>query len=147
MNSTLPIRVLLVEDSERIRRSLIEQVTVPGRVEVVYWADNEREALSLLGQHSVDVAIIDLRLREGSGFGVLSLMRTLSRCANVKRIVLTNYSTPDVRERCLNLGADCVFDKSREFTKVNRLLEAIALDMEPPATSSASLMRAHSFSS
>ena len=30
-------------------------------------------------------------------------------------VVLTNYATPDIRARCLELGADAVFDKSNEL--------------------------------
>jgi hypothetical protein len=30
-------------------------------------------------------------------------------------VVLTNYATPQLRERCINLGANRVFDKSDEF--------------------------------
>jgi len=29
--------------------------------------------------------------------------------------VLTNYATPDMRKKCLELGADKVFDKSDEI--------------------------------
>jgi DNA-binding NarL/FixJ family response regulator len=30
-------------------------------------------------------------------------------------VVLSNYATPDMRRRCLELGADRVFDKSNEI--------------------------------
>jgi DNA-binding NarL/FixJ family response regulator len=32
-----------------------------------------------------------------------------------KHVVLSNYATPDMRKRCLELGADQVFDKSNEI--------------------------------
>ena len=32
-----------------------------------------------------------------------------------KLVVLTNYATPDMRRRCLEIGADRVFDKSHEI--------------------------------
>jgi DNA-binding NarL/FixJ family response regulator len=32
-----------------------------------------------------------------------------------KVLVLTNYATADIRQRCLRLGADAVFDKSTEI--------------------------------
>ena len=32
-----------------------------------------------------------------------------------KRVVLSNFATPDIRRRCLGLGADGVFDKSGEI--------------------------------
>ncbi|MGZ8260491.1 MAG: hypothetical protein ACXWUL_08070, partial [Caldimonas sp.] len=32
-----------------------------------------------------------------------------------KLVVLSNYATPDMRRKCLELGADRVFDKSNEI--------------------------------
>jgi two-component system OmpR family response regulator len=43
-----------------------------------------------------------------------------NRALRQKVIVLTNYATPPIRQRCLALGADAVFDKAteiEEFTK------------------------------
>ena len=33
----------------------------------------------------------------------------------MKVVVLSNYATPDMRRKCLELGADRVFDKSNEI--------------------------------
>jgi hypothetical protein len=30
-------------------------------------------------------------------------------------VVLSNYATPDIRQRCAQFGADAVFDKSNEI--------------------------------
>jgi hypothetical protein len=30
-------------------------------------------------------------------------------------VVLSNYATPDIRNRCAQLGVDAVFDKSNEI--------------------------------
>jgi len=32
-----------------------------------------------------------------------------------RMVVLSNYATPDMRRKCLELGADRVFDKSNEI--------------------------------
>ena len=32
-----------------------------------------------------------------------------------RSVVLSNYATPDMRRKCLELGADRVFDKSNEI--------------------------------
>jgi DNA-binding NarL/FixJ family response regulator len=39
------------------------------------------------------------------------------RAANhrIKLVVLSNFATPDMRRKCLELGADQVFDKSNEI--------------------------------
>lgn len=132
MSRSLPLRVLIIEDSPRIRQSLIDQVKVAGRVDVVHWTDSEGEALDVLNDLSVDAVIVDLRLKTGSGFGVLSGMR-LPRFEQVKKIVLTNYSSAEMRDRCLALGADYFFDKSREFSCVNAVLAEMASEANAPA--------------
>ena len=49
----------------------------------------------------------------GSGLGVLRAAQTLPHSG--KLVVLSNYATPDMRRKCLQLGADKVFDKSNEI--------------------------------
>ena len=53
----------------------------------------------------------------------------------VKRVVLSNYATRDMRERCKALGADRVFDKSHELEELiaycARLAEGGSVDAAP----------------
>jgi DNA-binding NarL/FixJ family response regulator len=57
--------------------------------------------------------IIDIFLKTGSGLGVLRAASALTPPMSL--IVLSNYATPDMRRKCLELGADRVFDKSNEI--------------------------------
>ena len=57
--------------------------------------------------------IIDIFLKSGSGLGVLRAASALP--PSVKRVVLSNYATVDMRRKCLALGADRVFDKSHDI--------------------------------
>jgi len=59
------------------------------------------------------LAVIDLFLGGGTGLSVLRAYR--DRLPHQRMVVLTNYATPEVRRRCLELGADGVFDKSTEL--------------------------------
>ena len=43
-----------------------------------------------------------------------------------RRVVLTNYATPDIRETCRALGADRVFDKSSELEELIAYCERVA---------------------
>ena len=54
-----------------------------------------------------------LRIVPRSGLGVLRAASALAQRRNV--VVLSNYATPDMRRKCLELGADRVFDKSNEI--------------------------------
>jgi DNA-binding NarL/FixJ family response regulator len=110
-----PLKTFIVEDSPVIRDNLIATLEELVPVAVVGTAEDEATAVEWLGQaeHHVDLIIIDIFLKRGSGLGVL---RDASGSVNgAKLVVLTNYATPDMRRKCLELGADQVFDKSDEI--------------------------------
>ncbi len=114
----MALRIYLVEDNLLIRENLTSTLTELVDTEFVGWADGERAAIDWLGANadSWDLAIVDLFLKQGNGLGVVGACRT--RTAEKKLVVLTNYATPAVRERCMALGADAVFDKSNDIEKL-----------------------------
>ncbi len=105
----------IVEDSATIRDNLISTLEEIAPVKVVGFAETESEASRWLSDNNGDwqLAIVDLFLKEGSGLGVLRGCQ--NRHAYQKVVVLTNYATNDIRERCAALGSDAVFDKSNEL--------------------------------
>lgn len=114
------LTVFVVEDSATIRQNLVATLEEMAPVEVVGYADDADGAIAQLAQDPppCDLAIVDVLLRRGSGVDVLKALRT--RQIRLKCVVLTNYASTFIREHCLALGADRVFDKSGE---VERLLE------------------------
>jgi DNA-binding NarL/FixJ family response regulator len=109
------LKTYLVEDSPVIRENLIAALEELAPVTVTGWADNEATALSWMATHDrqADLVIVDIFLKQGSGLGVLGSAQAQSNGGKV--VVLTNYATPDIRRKCLELGADRVFDKSNEI--------------------------------
>ena len=75
--------------------------------------DQTRLARLLNNPEQWDLAILDLFLKQGSGLGVLAACR--DRKPTQKVVVLSNYATADIRQRCAQLGVDAVFDKSNEI--------------------------------
>lgn len=111
-----PLRTYIVEDSQVIRENLIATLEELVPVAVVGTAEDESSAVQWLthpGNANVDLVIVDIFLKSGSGLGVLKVAHTLPQKHNV--VVLSNYATPDIRRKCLELGADKVFDKSNEI--------------------------------
>lgn len=105
----------LVEDNRTIRDNLIPALEDLADAQIVGIAETESDATTWLAAHKDEwhLMIIDLFLREGSGLGVLRSSR--SRKASQRAVVLSNYVNADIRARCLALGADAVFDKSKEL--------------------------------
>jgi DNA-binding NarL/FixJ family response regulator len=109
------LKTYIVEDSPVIRESLIATLEELAPVKVVGWASDESGARAWLADVGNEAAllIVDLFLAEGSGLGVL---RSTDRPARAQHtVVLSNYATPDVRRKCLELGAERVFDKSGDI--------------------------------
>lgn len=109
------LNIYIVEDSPVIREDLIATLEELVPVCVIGTAEDEASALSWLSEpgRRVDLVIVDIFLKAGSGLGVLRAARALSR--HFRLVVLSNYATPDIRRSCLALGADRVFDKSTEI--------------------------------
>ncbi len=97
-----------------------------GHVEIIGFAEDESDALLQLREKEWDVAIVDIRLREGSGLGVLAALKRDSR-AYGKRFVFTNSPSAALQHRSLALGADGFFDKSRDLDVLVSQLKAMLI--------------------
>src|SRR5690349_12207845 len=106
----MPLRTILIEDSETIRDNLIPTLAELADAQVIAVAESAAEALEAFERHEQawDLAVVDLFLKEGSGLSILRSAR--DRSPHQHMVVLTNYPTAEIRRRCLELGADGVFD-------------------------------------
>ena len=111
----MTLKTFFVEDNATIRENLIETLLELSNVEPLGYAETEAEGTAWLtdGHNDWDLAIVDLFLRQGSGLGVVAACQ--NRKPGQRVIVLSNYATLDVRQRCTELGVDAVFDKSNEI--------------------------------
>lgn len=109
------MRAYIVEDSQVIREALVESLQEMVSAEFVGFAESEADGRAWFGGNpdGWDIAIVDLFLKQGNGLGVIEFLANRNPWQKV--IVLTNYATNDIRERCARLGADAVFDKSNEL--------------------------------
>ena len=105
----------LVEDNAVIRENLVATLEEMLDMRVLGHAVDENGAIHWMSeaQPGCDLVIIDLFLAQGTGLNVLKAAS--ERMPAARRVVLSNYATPDMRQRCLALGADKVFDKSAEL--------------------------------
>ena len=118
------LRILLVEDSPVICGLITGIINdVPG-VKVAESVASERDAIDAVGRLDVDVVILDLQLRKGTGFGVLRAVRDMQKKPVV--VVLTNFALRSYRETALALGARDFLDKSRDYDRLPAILTEIA---------------------
>lgn len=120
------LKTYIVEDNPVILNNLIATLEELADVQVVGSVGNEQDAVRELEQRAneLDLVIVDIFLTAGSGLGVLRSARDLKLTA--RRVVLSNYATADMRQRCLAMGADQVFDKSSELEELIAYCEKMA---------------------
>jgi DNA-binding NarL/FixJ family response regulator len=106
------LRVFLVEDLQRMRGLLNDLFTSMGGFRVVATASTEAEAGLWLADNpgQWDLAIVDLVLDQGAGMNVIRSCKADPDGGRI--VVFSSYASPGVRQHCLELGADAVFDKS-----------------------------------
>ena len=111
----MALLTFLVEDNRTIRDNLIPALEDLVDARVLGIAETEADASAWLAAHGGEwqLVIVDLVLREGSGLGVLR--SCVQRRERQRAVVLSNFVNPDIRARCMALGADAVFDKSSDL--------------------------------
>ena len=120
------LKTYIVEDNPVILNNLIATLEELADVQVVGSVGNEQDAVRELELRAdeLDLVIVDIFLSAGSGLSVLRSAREMNLPA--RRVVLSNYATADMRRRCLEMGADEVFDKSSELEELIAYCEKMA---------------------
>lgn len=106
------IAVFLVEDLRQVEGALTDYLSSLGDFRVVATARTEAEANHWLQEHpgEWDALILDLVLDQGSGMNVISRARAQPGAGKIA--VFSGYASEGIRQHCLALGADAVFDKA-----------------------------------
>jgi two-component system, OmpR family, response regulator len=122
----------MIEDSKEIVELVQDLLRHVGPFEVVAGLPTEMDGTAWLetADHPKwQVAIIDLVLREGSGFNLIRRYREANE--NARILVLSDYTTPGIRVRCVELGADAVFSKGEVKAFANYLSGYHAPKLQP----------------
>lgn len=115
------MKIILVDDSAPVRKHMRPLLSAIAQVDIIGEAETPGAALRLIHKLQPEVVILDVALREGSGFDVLTEVKKQKNPPIV--IVLTNYSTTPFRKKAREEGADFFFDKSTEFEKLIEVLQ------------------------
>ena len=110
--------ILVADDDQQLGTSLGEQLTAEGYNVIV--TSNGEEAIHIIKEKRIDLAIIDIKMPKIDGFEVLRFVR--KDFPGVKIIMLTAYA--DIRNisKCKELGAHDVIEKPYD---VNDLFDSI----------------------
>lgn len=124
------LRVFVVEDSSALCDVMVEQLGELPNVICSGRADNEASAIAALRDIACDVLIVDIKLKAGTGIGVLRAVASDWPHPPATRIVFSNYTDPAFRTLAMCLGATHFFDKTNDFTSLLSLVTELASSPE-----------------
>ncbi|MBC7591777.1 MAG: response regulator transcription factor [Salinibacterium sp.] len=114
------IRVFLVDDHELVRRGITALLNAEDDIEVVGEAATAAQARSRIRATRPDVAVLDVRLPDGSGIDVCREVR--SENPDVKCLILTGYDDDEAIYAAVLAGASGYVIKD---VQGSRLLESL----------------------
>jgi DNA-binding NarL/FixJ family response regulator len=98
-----PIRVFLVDDHEIVRRGIAELLDSAPNIEVVGESSTATQAVSRILATSPDVALLDVRLPDGSGIDVCRDVRSSN--PDIPCLMLTAYDDEEAMSSAVVAGA------------------------------------------
>ena len=128
------LNAYIVEDNAVIRDNLVATLEELVPMHVVGSSADEAGAVRWLDtpHERCELIIVDLFLHSGSGLGVLRALQ--ARNLPLHPVVLSNYANPEMRKKCLALGAERVFDKSCDIEELVAYCAAVPPQVLAAAT-------------
>ena len=112
-----PIRVMLVDDIDHVRRMLRNMLDLDG-FEVVAEAADGETAVQLVEEANPDVVVIDYSMPGMDGIETAAQIR--SRRADQVMIMYTAYLQPEVEQRAREVGIALVLGKVEGLESLER---------------------------
>ncbi|MGB8022677.1 MAG: response regulator transcription factor [Candidatus Nanopelagicales bacterium] len=116
----MTIRVFLLDDHEVVRRGIADLLSLDPEMEVVGEAGTATDALHRIPAARPDVAVLDVRLPDGTGIEVCREVRSL--LPDLKCLMLTSYADDEALFDAIMAGAAGYVLKD---IKGNDLVEAV----------------------
>lgn len=118
------IRVFLVDDHELVRRGITALLNAEADIEVIGEASTAAQARSRIRATRPDVAVLDVRLPDGSGIDVCRQVR--SENPEVKCLILTGYDDDEAIYAAVLAGAAGYVIKDVRASGLPDTLRAVA---------------------
>ncbi len=122
-NGSRKVRVLIVEDHPMMRERLAQLINDQEDMEVCGEADDSPAGLALIHDRSPSLAIVDISLRNSSGFELLHEIR--AQAIPVPVLMLSMHDEPIYAQRALEAGARGYLHKSESAEELIRAARKI----------------------
>ena len=98
-----PLRVLVVDDSEIVRRAICKILHTCSDIEIVCEASNGRDAIRFAKKHQPDLILMDISMPVVSGFEATRLIK--HELPEIKIVFLTQHRSRSFMREALAAGA------------------------------------------
>jgi two-component system chemotaxis response regulator CheY len=120
------VRLLIVDDTEHVRKMLVDILDLHG-FEIVGQAADGREAVRQAEEHDPDVVVMDLKMPGPDGIDAARDMRTVRPDQQV--IIYSAYIDENVEARAREVGVAVCVPKLAGVEALAREISALAMDL------------------
>ena len=118
------IQVMIIDDHEVVRRGIAEVVDRSEGLNVIAEAGSVQEAVRRAKLMNTDVALVDLRLPDGTGIDIIRGLAIES--PNTRSVVLTSFDDDDALAESLEAGAKAFLLKTVRGAEITEVIHAVA---------------------
>ena len=110
------MRLLIAEDQSMLRDAMATLLLMEDSIDEVLQAKNGKEAMDILVDSSIDVAILDIEMPEATGLDVLEFIR--NKGISCKVIIVTTFKRSGYFERAIKNNVDAYVLKDRSIDEL-----------------------------
>lgn len=118
------IEILLVDDQTMVRQAMASLLDLESDFSVTAQAASAAEALEILREIEVDIAILDIELGGVSGLELTKILR--SKYPKIKILIVTTFGRPGYLNRAMAAGASGFLVKDAPSEKLISAIHAVS---------------------
>jgi DNA-binding response OmpR family regulator len=118
-----PKKILIAEDSSLISSRVVKMLNRSRHVVSIFPAQTYEQAITILQRELIDIALLDIHLRESSGIDLLRFAK--NQLPGICVVMFTNQSDRQVERLCKELGAEHFLDKAKDFPFLPQLIDSL----------------------
>ena len=117
------MKLLIAEDQSMLRDAMATLLSMQDSVESVLQAKNGKEAIDLISNNDIDVAILDVEMPEATGLEVLEYIR--SNNIHCKVVIVTTFKRMGYFERAIKNNVDAYVLKDRSIDELMKTINNV----------------------
>ena len=117
------MRLLIAEDQSMLRDAMATLLLMEDSIDEVLQAKNGKEAMDILVDSSIDVAILDIEMPEATGLDVLEFIR--NKGISCKVIIVTTFKISGYFERAIKNNVDAYVLKDRSIDELMKTINNV----------------------